>query len=120
VDEEIKKGASFQQEKETRQPPYWRTSKRKDAPESENKVVSLEEPAKDEAKPFLVTLENIEPLAREVFKAGRVGKAQQMAHGEDHLAEAEGVGRMNIAFDDLVVHQPVDDIGAFPLGCARR
>ena len=27
---------------------------------------------------------------------------------------------MNIAFDNLVVHQPVDDVGALPLGCAHR
>jgi hypothetical protein len=36
-----------------------------------------------------------------------VGKAQLVAHGEDQLAEAEGIGRMNIALHHLVVHQPV-------------
>ena len=65
-------------------------------------------------------LKDIEPLAREVFEAGRVRKAQQMAHGEDHLAEAEGVGGMNIALHDLIVHQAVDDVGAFPLGRAEN
>jgi putative transposase len=55
VDEEIKKGASFQSEKETRLP-HSRTPKRKDAPVPENKVVSLEERAKDEQKPFLEQL----------------------------------------------------------------
>ncbi len=43
-----------------------------------------------------------------------------MAHGEDQLAEAEGIGRMNIALHHLVVHQPVDDVGAFPLGRAEH
>jgi hypothetical protein len=47
----IKKGASFQKEIKTRQP-HSRTPNRKDAPVAENKVVSLDERAKDEAKPF--------------------------------------------------------------------
>jgi len=42
----------------------------------------------------LAVPENIEPLALQVLEAGRVGKSQQMAHGEDQLAEAKGVGRM--------------------------
>jgi hypothetical protein len=46
VDEEIKKGASFQSEKETRLP-HSRTPKKKGCtPVPENKVVSLEERAK--------------------------------------------------------------------------
>jgi hypothetical protein len=47
----IKKGASFQKEIKTRQP-HSRTPNRKAAPVAENKVVSLDERAKDEAKPF--------------------------------------------------------------------
>ena len=43
-----------------------------------------------------------------------------MAHGEDQLAEAEGIGRMNIALNPLVLHQPVHDVGAFPLGRAEH
>ena len=43
-----------------------------------------------------------------------------MAHREDQLAEAEGIGRMNVALHHLVVHQPVDDVGAFPLGRAEH
>jgi len=62
----------------------------------------------------------IKPLALEIFEARRVGKAQQVAHGEDQLAEAEGIGRMNIALHHLVVYQPVDDVGAFPLGGAEH
>jgi hypothetical protein len=59
VDEEIKKGASFRSEKETRLP-HSRTPKRKDAPVPENKVVSLDERAKDEEKPFLARLSLLE------------------------------------------------------------
>jgi len=42
-----------------------------------------------------------------------------MAHREDQFAEAESIGGMNVALDDFVVQQPVDDIGALPLGRAE-
>ena len=42
-----------------------------------------------------------------------------MADGEDQFAETEGIGGVNIALHDLVVHQPVDQVGAFPLGRAE-
>jgi len=42
-----------------------------------------------------------------------------MAHAKDQFTKAEGVGRMNIALDDLVVHQPVDDVGALPIRRAK-
>src|ERR1700736_6475971 len=47
--------------------------------------------------------EDIEPLAREVFEAGSVGEAQQMADGEDQFAETESIGGVNIALHDLVM-----------------
>jgi hypothetical protein len=52
VDEEIKKGASFRSEKKHGGFTRGR-QKRKDAPVPENKVISLEERAKEEQKPFL-------------------------------------------------------------------
>ena len=67
----------------------------------------------------LAVPENIEPLAREVFEAGSIGEAQQMADGEDQFAETEGIGGVNTALHDLVMDQAVDDIGAFPLGRAE-
>ena len=42
-----------------------------------------------------------------------------MAYAKDQFTKAEGVGRMNIALDDLVVHQPVDDVGALPIRRAK-
>src|SRR5450631_496808 len=42
-----------------------------------------------------------------------------MAHAKDQFTKAEGVGRMNIALDDLVVHQPVDDVSALPIRRAK-
>jgi hypothetical protein len=61
VGEEIRKGASFQQKKKPRRP-HSRAPKRKDAPVPENKVVSLDERAKDEEKPFLEQLlQGLEP-----------------------------------------------------------
>src|SRR6266851_4301600 len=63
----------------------------------------------------LTTLEDIEPLSLEVLEARRVGKSQQMANAKNQFAKAKSVGRMNIALHDLVVHQPIDDIGAFPI-----
>ena len=62
---------------------------------------------------------DIESLTLEVFEARGVRKAQQMAHAKGQFAEAKGVGRMDIALDDLVVHQPVDDVGTPPLGRAK-
>jgi hypothetical protein len=52
VDEEIKKSASFNQKKKHGGLTRGR-QKRKDAPVPESKVVSLDERAKDEQKPFL-------------------------------------------------------------------
>src|ERR1700730_15969296 len=42
-----------------------------------------------------------------------------MANTKDQFTKAEGVGRMNITLDDLVVHQPVDDVGALPIRRAK-
>ena len=38
--------------------------------------------------------------------------AQQMADGEDQFAETEGIGGVNIALHDLVVHQAVGELKA--------
>jgi len=37
---------------------------------------------------------------------------------EHGLGAAAGVGRMDVAFDDIVAHQPINDIGAFAVGGA--
>src|SRR3984893_5107518 len=66
VDEEIKKGASFNQKKKQGCLTRGR-QKRKDAPVPENKVVSLEERAKDEQKPFLEQL--LQEGARKLLQA---------------------------------------------------
>ncbi len=42
-----------------------------------------------------------------------------MAHAKDQFTKAEGIGRMNIALDDLVVRQPVDDVSALPIRRAK-
>jgi putative transposase len=56
VDEEIKKGASFQSEKRNKAASLEDAKKERMQPVPENKVVSLEERAKDEQKPFLEQL----------------------------------------------------------------
>ena len=58
-------------------------------------------------------VEDIEPLTLEVLEAWRVGKPQQVAGRKDCLAKPEGIGGMDIALDDIVVHQAVNDIVGF-------
>ena len=55
-------------------------------------------------------LERIELTLREILDAGSEGKAQQMHGPKEHLAVAPGISGMNIAFDHVVMHQPIDDI----------
>jgi hypothetical protein len=52
VDEEIKKGASFQSEKETRQPHSRTPKKERMHPEPKSKVISFDERAKEEKAVF--------------------------------------------------------------------
>lgn len=64
---------------------------------------------------FFARFEDIEHLLFQVFDARRVGKTEQMRGGKNRFAVAVGIGGMDIAFDDIVIHQPVDHIGAFAL-----
>lgn len=41
-----------------------------------------------------------------------------MGQTENGLRITMRIGGMDIAFDDIIVHQPIDDIGAFPICCA--
>jgi putative transposase len=104
VDEEIKKGESLQSEKETRLP-HSRTPKRKDAPVPENKVVSLDERAKDEQKPFLeqllqegarkllqAAIENEELDYTQFHKDRRDDQGQRLLVRNGHLPERQVVG----------------------------
>ena len=62
----------------------------------------------------ILFLENISDVAVKNFHKHGYEQVERInkALTEDQLAEAKGVGRMNITLDDLVVHQPVDDKSA--------
>jgi hypothetical protein len=61
----------------------------------------------------------IESLPLEVFEPRRIGKPQQMTDAENGLTETEGIRRVDIASDNVVVHQPVDDECALTLPSAE-
>lgn len=44
------------------------------------------------------------------------GEPQQMGQAEDGLSIAMGIGGMDVGFHDVVVHQAVDQVGAFAIG----
>ena len=50
----------------------------------------------------------VELLFADVFDLGSVGQAEKMRDAEDRLVVAVLVGRMDVASDDVVMHQPVE------------
>ena len=58
----------------------------------------------------LLTFEVLDPWSKRV--------SEQVKNTENNLAVSVGVGRVNVAFYDIVVHQAVNDIGRFPLSGA--
>jgi hypothetical protein len=62
--------------------------------------------------------ESVDPLSFKVLDSWCVGKPQQVRGAKNGLAITMGVRLMDIAFDDIVVHEAIDYIGAFPLGGA--
>ena len=50
----------------------------------------------------------------------RVGqrKTPRDAGRTDHFGIMHGISRMNVTFNDVVVHEPINDIGGFALGGA--
>ena len=63
-------------------------------------------------------LEDVEGLLADALDARGEGKAEQMRQAEDGFGVAVGVGRMDVALDHIIVHQPVDDIGTLAVGGA--
>lgn len=57
--------------------------------------------------------EDVEGLFADPLDAGGEGKSQQVGQSKDGLCVAMVIGGMNVTFDDVIVHQPVDDIGTF-------
>jgi hypothetical protein len=55
----------------------------------------------------------IQGLALERLDPRRVGDFEEMGHAENRLGVAVGVGRMDVGFDDIVVHEAIDDVGTF-------
>src|SRR6516162_4225637 len=109
--ESREKADPLHNKKETRQP-HTRTPKRKDAPVPDNKVVSLDERAKDEEKPFLEQL--LQEGARKLLQAAienqvidyiqfhkdrRDENGQRLVVRNGHLPEREvvsGVGPIRV------------------------
>ena len=53
-----------------------------------------------------------------LFQPWRKGKTEQMGDTEDDFGETVRIGRMNVAFNDFMVEQPVNDVSRFTLGGA--
>ncbi len=62
--------------------------------------------------------EDIKDLLANPLDPGCEGKAQQMRHPEDSFSVSVAVGGMNVAFDDVIAHEPVDHERALPVGGA--
>jgi hypothetical protein len=61
------------------------------------------------AKPIqLLVCERLNPWGK--------GKPQEMERTKDNFAIAVGIRGVNVAFDDVVVHEAIDDIGGFASG----
>lgn len=62
--------------------------------------------------------ENIKGLLTDALDARGERKAQQMGEAENRFGVAVCVGGMDVAFDNIIVHETVDHISAFALCCA--
>ena len=63
-----------------------------------------------------VRFEDVEGLFSNAFDPRREGKFQQMCHPEDGFGVAVAVGGIDVAFDDIIAHEPVNYERAFPIG----
>lgn len=60
----------------------------------------------------------IEPLLAHALDARRKREAEQRGEAEHRLDIAVHVGRVDVALDDIMGHEAVDDRGAFAVGGA--
>ena len=58
----------------------------------------------------LLMLEGLDPWGE--------GESQEMQRAKDHFAIAMAIGGVNVTFDDIVVHEPINDIRCFAFGGA--
>ena len=64
--------------------------------------------------------EHVKDLLFQVLDAGSGSCIPQVGNREDDLGKAMRVGRMDVAFDHVVAHQAVNDIGALAFGRAEN
>ena len=64
----------------------------------------------------LTALKKVKSLPFQVFDARRIGEAQQMHGPKDGFGVSMGIGRVDIAFDRIIMQQTIDDGGALPFG----
>jgi len=64
---------------------------------------------------LLFWFEDVQGLFADALDAWGKGEPQQMGQAEDSLGVAVSVGGMDITFHDVIVHEPIDDIGAFAI-----
>ena len=61
-------------------------------------------------------LKGVELLAAQSFDPRCKLETQEVSYAKDDLRIAMRVGRMHVALDHVIVHQPIDDVGRFPFG----